>query len=107
LSNASAAGQRRHTLGDLQRDSSKCLWAICNGVEESGRVACLHRAPLASAPYFIRWGADASSNVMRERLRCAVGGHRGATLQHPGWMGNNVGDQPFPAEWVGVAALRP
>ena len=41
---------------------------------------------------------------MRERLRCVICGHRGATLQHPGWMGNDVGDEPFPAEWVGIAA---
>ena len=93
------------TLGDLQRGSSKWVWAICNGLDESGRIACLHRAPLALAPYVIRWGADASSNVMRERLRCAVCGHRGALLQHPGWTGNDVGDEPFPAEWVGIVTI--
>ena len=91
------------TLGELQAGSTKWVWAICNGLDESGRVACLHRAPLALA---LRWGAEASSNVMRQRLRCAVCGHRGAVLQHPSWMDAQIGEQPFPAEWVGIVALR-
>src|SRR4029079_7216559 len=78
--------------------------AICNGLDESGRVACLHRAPLALAPFVIRWGAQASSNVMRQRLRCAVCGHRGAVLQHPSWIDAQSGEQPFPAEWAAIAA---
>jgi hypothetical protein len=58
-----------------------------------------------SRPFVIRWGPDASSNVMRERLRCAKCGHRGAVIQHPGWMGAQIGEQPFPAEWVGIVAI--
>jgi hypothetical protein len=92
------------TLGELQRDSSKWVWAICNGLDASGRIACLHRAPLALAPFVIRWGPDASSNVMRQRLRCAVCGHRGAVLQHPSWIDAQIGEQPFPVEWAGTAA---
>ena len=92
------------TLGELQAGSTKWVWAICNGLDESGRVACLHRAPLALAPFVIRWGAEASSNVMRQRLRCAVCGHRGAALQHPSWIDAQIGEQPFPAEWPGTAA---
>ena len=42
---------------------------------------------------------------MRERLRCAKCGHRGAVIQHPGWMGAQVGEQPFPAEWVGIVTI--
>jgi len=93
------------TLGELQRGTPKWVWAICNGLDASGRIACLHRAPLALAPFVIRWGPDASSNVMRERLRCAKCGHRGAVIQHPGWMGAQVGEQPFPAEWVGIVTI--
>ena len=92
------------TLGELQRDSSKWVWAICNGLDASGRIACLHRAPVALAPFVIRWGAEASSNLMRERLRCAVCGHRGAVLQHPSWIDAQIGEQPFPVEWAGTVA---
>jgi hypothetical protein len=35
------------------------------------------------APYAIRWGLDASSNLLRERARCTRCGHLGATLMHP------------------------
>jgi hypothetical protein len=58
--------------------------------------ACTVR--LALAPFVIRWGAEASSNVMRERLRCAVCGHLGAVLQHPSWIDAQIGEQPFPVE---------
>jgi hypothetical protein len=57
----------------------------------------MHRAPLALAPFVIRWGANA--DVLRGRLRCAICGHRGATLQHPGWAGTEIGEQPFPDDW--------
>jgi hypothetical protein len=83
------------TLGELQTGSTKWVWAICNGLDESGRVACLHRAPLALAPFVLRWGTEASSNVMRQRLRCAVCGHRAAVLQHPSWIDAQIGEQPF------------
>ena len=33
----------------------------------------------------IRWGADASSDKLRQRARCTACGHKGATIQHPGW----------------------
>ena len=72
------------TLGELQCGTPKWVWAICNGLDESGRVARLHRAPLALAPFVIRWGAEVSSNVMRQRLRCSVCGHRGAVLKEAG-----------------------
>ena len=65
----------------------------------------MHIAPVALAPFVIRWGADSSSDVMRERLCCALCGHRGAALRLPSWMGNDIEWQPFPAEWVGIIAL--
>ena len=43
-------------------------------------------------------GADASSNVLRQRARCTACGHKGATLQHPGWGGADVGFLPFPVK---------
>jgi hypothetical protein len=28
--------------------------------------------------------------------RCTACGHKGATLQHPGWAGEHIGFMPFP-----------
>jgi hypothetical protein len=105
--------QRRHrtppgpvpTLGELQ-EGTPWLWAVCDGLDACGKP-CLHRTPLALAPFVIRWGANASSDIMRDRLRCAVCGRRGAALQRPSWMGSEIGEQPFPAEWIGVVAIKP
>jgi hypothetical protein len=57
---------------------------------------CQHHAPLACAVAVIRWGANTSSDRLRQRARCTKCGHKGATLQHPGWAGNHIGFQPFP-----------
>jgi hypothetical protein len=38
----------------------------------------------------------ASSDRLRERARCTSCGNKGATIQHPGWGGNDVGFLPFP-----------
>jgi hypothetical protein len=46
----------------------------------------------------IRWGADTSSDKLRSCARCTACGTKGATIQHPGWAGNNVGFLPFPVE---------
>jgi hypothetical protein len=46
---------------------------------------CGHRVAVAFVPFVIRWGTDASSDMLRTRVRCAVCGRRGATLQHPSW----------------------
>jgi hypothetical protein len=59
---------------------------------------CQHHAPMALAPLIIRWSPDASSDVLRQCARCTVCGHKGATLQHPGWIENGIGWQPFPVE---------
>jgi hypothetical protein len=44
----------------------------------------------------IRWGVDVSSDRLRQRARCSSCGKKGATIQHPGWGGNNVGFLRFP-----------
>ena len=54
------------------------LWVNCL------RRECLHRSPMALAPAIIRWGPDASSDVLRQRARCSKCGGKGATLQLPG-----------------------
>ncbi|MGB7040396.1 MAG: hypothetical protein WBD83_12430, partial [Xanthobacteraceae bacterium] len=55
-----------------------------------------HRAPFAFAAAVIRWGPNASSDVLRQRARCTACGHKGATTKHPSWCGNSIGFMPFP-----------
>jgi hypothetical protein len=59
-------------------------------------VLSQHSAPVAFAAAVIRWGAAASSDVLRQRARCTACGGRGATLQHPSWAGETIGFLPFP-----------
>jgi len=75
------------TLGELQR-VTPWVWLWCE--------SCQHHEPLAYAVAAIRWGADVSSNRPRQRARCTSCGNKGATIQHPGWVGNDVGFLPFP-----------
>jgi hypothetical protein len=53
---------------------------------------------MALAPLIIRWGPDTSSEMLRQCARCTVCGHKGATLQHPGWKDGEVEWEPFPIE---------
>jgi hypothetical protein len=66
------------TLADLRR-VTPWLWVIC--------ARCLHRAPTALAPWIIRWGAEASSDMLRRSARCSECVGKGATIQIPGWGG--------------------
>jgi hypothetical protein len=54
-------------------------------------------APLACAVPVIRWGAKVSSDKLRQCARWTACGHKGATIQHPGWAGEHIGFMPFPA----------
>jgi hypothetical protein len=36
------------------------------------------------------------ADKLRQCARCTVWGHKGPTLQHPGWGGKDVGFLPFP-----------
>lgn len=80
------------TLGELQRENPKWFWACCNS------LGCTHKEPIALAPFVIRWGPEASSDLIRESLRCTVCGHKGVTLIAPSWVDMDLGYQPFPAE---------
>jgi hypothetical protein len=70
------------------RATTPWMWLICN--------RCPHRAPMAFVPLMIRWDGDTSSDKLRRCARCTACGHKGATIQHPGWVDTNVGFQPFP-----------
>jgi hypothetical protein len=54
---------------------------------------CRGIVPLA--PLIIRWGPEASSDIMRNSARCARCGSKGASLTHPSWVGLHVGFAPF------------
>jgi hypothetical protein len=75
------------TLGDLHR-ATPWVWVYCE--------RCQHHAPLACAVAVIRWGPDMSSDKLRQSARRTRCGHKGATIQHPGWGGNDIGFLPFP-----------
>ena len=51
---------------------------------------------LACAVAVIRWGPETSSDRLRRCARCSACGHKGATIQHPGWGGADIGFLPFP-----------
>jgi ribosomal protein S14 len=53
---------------------------------------------MALTPFIIRWTADASSDVLRQRARCTRCGRRGAVLQHPSWLDIGREWAPFPVD---------
>lgn len=80
------------TLAQL-RGSSCWVWVCC------AEFGCNHSSPWAYAPLIIRWGPDASGNVLRRRARCTRCGNLGATLRHPSWSNDiTIGDAPLPLE---------
>jgi hypothetical protein len=77
------------TLAEPRKTS--CWWGVC-----CENVACLHHAPIALVPLIIRWGPDASMDVLRRSARCSRCGRKGAAIMHPGWGGSHVGTSPRP-----------
>jgi hypothetical protein len=68
------------------------LWVNCLNTR------CLHRAPAALTPFIIRWGKDASSDVLRHCTKCSRCGRKGASLTAPSWESLDIGFALFPAE---------
>jgi hypothetical protein len=62
------------TLEEMRR-SVPWLWVHCANSQ------CRHTVPMALTSLIIRWGADASSDVLRQSARCTKCWHKGATLQ--------------------------
>jgi hypothetical protein len=79
------------TLAEIRKNSC-WVWAYCR---KSGRIG---QAPIAIAPFIIRWGATASSDLLRRSLRCSTCGGKGCTLRHPSWMGMDIGVETFPSK---------
>jgi hypothetical protein len=85
-------------LSPLNRTTpqSQCwIWAHCHNIE------CGHTVPRALAPLIIRWGASASSDLIRRSLRCGKCGGKGATLTIPSWVDMRIVQAPFPVERMG------
>jgi hypothetical protein len=89
-----AAPSQVPTLSDLQRSApGKWCWVYC------AAYGCLHHSPMAIAPLIIRWGPDASSDMLRRSARCSKCGAKGATLMLPSWVSTTVGLAPFPVSF--------
>src|SRR5260370_31140137 len=77
------------TLGQLRRETC-WIWLYCR--------ACGRGVPAALAPFIIRWGPDASSDILRRRAHCGECGGKGVTLMHPRLRDTQSGVSPFPVE---------
>ena len=77
------------TLAELRKNSC-WVWAYCL------KSGCPGHAPIAIAPFIIRWGPNASSDLIRGSFRCAKCGAKGSTLRHPSYLGADVGFASFP-----------
>jgi hypothetical protein len=87
-------GQVR-TLAQLQRSAlGKWCWVY------RAAYGCLNYAPVAIAPLIIRWGPEASSDMLRRSARCTKCGAKGATLMLPSWVSTTAGFAPFPVSFV-------
>jgi hypothetical protein len=78
------------TLAQLRKVTC-WVWAYCQGRQ------CYRGVPLALAPFIIRWGETASSDLLRRSFRCTVCGAKGATLMMPSHVGG-FGLAPFPSK---------
>jgi hypothetical protein len=78
------------------RRSSCWWWIICEN------LTCRHRTQAALTPLIIRWGLGASSDLLRRSARCSRCGRKGMTLQHPAWVGGELGWAPFPSRSEGA-----
>jgi len=73
----------------LLESEDRKLGGGCISDRESVRTVAL-------APFVIRCGPDASSDVLRCAARCTVCGHRGAMLKFPTCRNHNDGVLPLP-----------
>jgi len=74
---------QRPTLAEM-RQGAPWLWVWCRNVN------CRRKSPMALAPLIIRWGGDASSDLLRQSARCKHCGSKGADLQHPSARSSDI-----------------
>jgi hypothetical protein len=63
----------------------------------------MRRTPMRYADMAALWGEDASSDLIRQRLRCRRCGHKGVATYHPGWTGLGGGWEAWPGMTRGRA----
>lgn len=88
------------TIVDLLRDAG---WVILNCGNEFG---CGRRIATQFPTFIAKYGADASSDIVRVTAKCSVCGHQGATTTAPSWAGQDKGWAAFPGEGEEVTASR-
>jgi hypothetical protein len=95
-----SSGANDATLAGVKSETPRpTLEQLRCGTPWAGAVCehCMHRKPVAFVPYIIRWGPDASSDMLRRSARCTKCGRKGAALQYPSWAGSHIGWEPFPS----------
>jgi hypothetical protein len=81
------------TVARVEPDlKSRTVDAIRTALE----VASVIFVPVALAPFIIRWGAQASGDVLWQAFRYSVCAGKGATAMLPSWRGMREGAEPFP-----------
>jgi hypothetical protein len=78
------------TLGELNRYEPHWVWWWC--------PKCHREVAVPLAPFIIRWGANASSDLLRKNPRCTKCGQRGGLLQMPSIHTSDTPYLPFPVE---------
>jgi hypothetical protein len=91
----------RDSIRNLQK-AAPWLWLWCEGRIAHGNI-CHHHRAVAIAPFAIRFGLEASPDLIRRNARCSKCGHKGAGFLHPSWGRDDKG-LPFPAFPVGREA---
>jgi hypothetical protein len=87
------------TLGSLQATTpGKWLWLHC-----ASSAHCNHHAPVAIAPFVIRWGPNEPSDTLRRCARCSKCGHKGAATVGPSYIDADAGFAPFPVGQMSAA----
>lgn len=77
------------SLGHI-REGEPWVWIYC------ANAGCNYYRPIALAPYIIRWGADASIDLLRQRVRCSKCGRMGATIKKRSWDAHRQEWQQWP-----------
>lgn len=85
------------TLQQLRKVSC-WWWLVCGG--------CMHFQPIAVVPLIIRWGPQEEVDRLRRSARCAICGHKGATISMPSWMDSVIGKAPWPGQFNAPAPLH-
>lgn len=86
------------TLAQLARHTN-WVRALCT-------AQCAHDAAIPLAPIIARFGAEASSDRLRNALRCTACGKRGGRIMLPSWHDMQVGVTAMPVELVPLALRR-